>query len=177
MKIVAPAASRALIAGRLGFDPNHLTGMDEGETLAIGAVRVTAIASAHETVERDERGRCRFLGYVLRFGPWTVYHSGDTLLYEGLSETVGLFAVDLALLPINGRGRGVPGNMTASEAAWLARAIRAQWTIPCHYGMFAFNTVSPEGFREAALREGVPFTTLQCGQRWELCSRQPPNQL
>ncbi len=49
-------------------------------------IRFSGVASAHETVERDEQGRARFLGYVLQFGEWTLYHSGDTVRYTGMAE-------------------------------------------------------------------------------------------
>ncbi len=45
------------------------------------------------------------------------------------------------------------------------------------FGGAILNTVSLDGFREAALREGIPFTALQCGQGWEVRTAQSPNQL
>ncbi len=77
-----------------------------------------AVASAHETVERDEQGRCRYLGYIVRFGRWTIYHSGDTVRYDGMAETLETWNIDVALLPINGRApeRRVPGNLWDGEA-------------------------------------------------------------
>ena len=49
-------------------------------------------------------------------------------------------AVDLALLPINGRGKGVPGNFTFDEAVQLCQIAEIPYLIPHHFGMFAFNT-------------------------------------
>jgi L-ascorbate metabolism protein UlaG (beta-lactamase superfamily) len=103
---------------------------------------VSGIASAHEALERDERGRAKYLGYILQFGDWTIYHSGDTVRYEGMSEKLQHFRVDVALLPINGRAaeRRVPGNLFGREAAQLASDIGAKLVIPCHFDMFEFNT-------------------------------------
>jgi hypothetical protein len=36
--------------------------------ITAGPFTITAIASAHETIEYDADGACRYLGYVLRFG-------------------------------------------------------------------------------------------------------------
>ncbi len=168
LRVVVPEAVRDLAAARLGCDAGRLDGLDDGADLEAAGFRITAIASAHETVERDERGRCRFLGYVLRFGRWTLYHAGDTVPYPGLAERLRSFRPDVAILPINGRGpeRGVPGNLDGPEAAGLARAARAAVVIPCHYEMFAFNTVSPEAFRAEAERLGQPAAVLRAGQRW-----------
>ena len=128
------------MAERLGCDPDWPLGLDAGETTTAGAFTLTAVPAAHETFERDEQGRHRFLGFVARCGPWTIYHSGDTVRYAGMAETLRPFAVDVALLPINGRApeRRVAGNLDGREAADLARAIGAGVVIPCHYDMFAF---------------------------------------
>jgi L-ascorbate metabolism protein UlaG (beta-lactamase superfamily) len=74
----------------------------------------------------------------------------------------------LALLPINGRdsARGVPGNFTAEEAAQLGKQMRAGLVIPCHYQMFEFNTVSPEGFARAAQELGQNDRILNAGSAW-----------
>jgi hypothetical protein len=49
-----------------------------------------------KTVERDEQGRANFLGYVLQFGEWTVYHGGDTIRYPGMAEKLLTFGVHVA---------------------------------------------------------------------------------
>ena len=66
------------------------------------------------------------MGYVVRFGRWTVYHSGDTVLYDGMVERLGAERIDVALLPINGRApeRRVAGNLNGPEAAALAHSAR-----------------------------------------------------
>jgi L-ascorbate metabolism protein UlaG (beta-lactamase superfamily) len=47
-------------------------------------------------------GNSKFMGYVIEFGKWKVYHSGDTVWFDELVEILKPFAPDLALLPING---------------------------------------------------------------------------
>ncbi|MDX1565693.1 MAG: MBL fold metallo-hydrolase, partial [Phycisphaeraceae bacterium] len=113
-------------------------------------------------------GRCRFMGFVARFGEWAVYHSGDTMLYEGMADLLAPFRVDLALLPINGRRpeRRVAGNLWGDEAAQLARDIGAGMAIPCHYDMFEFNTESPQQFIEACEKIDQPCQVLENGGRW-----------
>ena len=172
VRLVGPEANRALIADRLGIDAGTLAGVDDGTTAEAAGFRLTGIAAAHETVERDERGRCRFLGYVIRFGPWTLYHSGDCVPYDGLAERVRERArggrIDVALLPINGRApeRRVAGNFDGPEAARLARDVGAAVVIPMHYEMFAFNTASPDALVAEAERIGQRCRVLRCGERW-----------
>jgi L-ascorbate metabolism protein UlaG (beta-lactamase superfamily) len=169
LRLVIPEANRAFVAERLGIDPGVPIGVEDGTSVEIEGVRFSGVASAHETVERDEHGRAKFLGYVLQFGGWTIYHSGDTVRYPAMSEKLKPFGVDVALLPINGRApeRRVPGNLSGPEAAQLAKDIGAGLVIPCHYDMFEFNTASPDEFVRACKRLGQACRVLRCGERWE----------
>jgi L-ascorbate metabolism protein UlaG (beta-lactamase superfamily) len=99
-----------------------------------------------------------------------IYHSGDTVMFPGMVERLRPYAVDLALLPINGRSpqRRVAGNLDGIEAARLAHAIGARWVVPCHYEMFEFNTASPAPFAAECARLGQPHAVLRAGERWTL---------
>jgi L-ascorbate metabolism protein UlaG (beta-lactamase superfamily) len=107
---------------------------------------------------------------IVQIGKLILYHSGDCVLYDGLVERLTKWKIDLALLPINGRDpmRDVPGNFNAEEAVRLGKAIHARLVVPCHYEMFEFNTVSPEGFKQTALELNQPHKILQCGERLDL---------
>jgi len=163
MKIVVPEANRQFVADRLTIDPDRPLGLRDGESVSVGKFTITAVPAAHEELSPS------YLGYIVQFGPWTVYHSGDTLLYEGIVERLQQFSIDVALLPINGRAaeRRVPGNLNAREAAELGKAIGARHVIPCHYEMFTFNTADPREFTEAAKAVGQPYRVLRCGERWD----------
>ena len=169
LKLIIPEANRAFVADRLKIDPAKLTGVDDGSCVEIFGIRFLGIASAHETVDCDENGRAKFLGYVLQFGNWTIYHSGDTLRYESMVEKLQRFKIDVALLPINGRSaeRRVPGNLFGREAAQLARDVGAKLVIPCHFEMFEFNTASPDEFIAQCRRLGQPFKVLRCGEQYQ----------
>jgi len=168
LKLVVPEANRAFVAERLKIDPAIPIGVDDGTSIELSGIKFSGVASAHETVDRDERGRARYLGYVLQFGGWSVYHSGDTVRYEGMAEKLRPFDVDVALLPINGRARErrIPGSLFGREAAQLAKDIEAKLVIPCHYEMFEFNTASPEEFIQECARLDQPFKVLRCGEQW-----------
>ena len=64
------------------------------------------------------------LGYLIRFGRWTIYHAGNCSLYEGLAERLRPFNVSVALLPIGEE------NFSAAQAAQLASDIGAAWLVP-----------------------------------------------
>ena len=168
LKIVVPEANREFAADRLGVEPSSLVGVDAGASVECAGFELHAVPAAHDELERDDEGRYRFLGYVVRFGRYTVYHSGDTLLYDGLSDRLGAWSIDVALLPINGRApeRRVAGNLWGHEAASLAREIGAQVVIPCHYDLFTFNTATPEEFVAECERLGQAHRVLEAGERW-----------
>jgi L-ascorbate metabolism protein UlaG (beta-lactamase superfamily) len=155
-RFVVPRASLDEAQRRIGVDHERLIALDAGEGVApFDGCRVTAICAAHETLERSAEGWHRFLGYVLELGAAKLYHSGDTIPFDGLAEEVAAHAPDIALLPVNGRraeltAAGIAGNLTLSEAIDLAGAIGAGHMIGHHYGMFAFNTAPPEAIDQAA---------------------------
>ena len=173
VKLLVPEANRDFVADRLKIDPATLVGVDDGSMIELSGIRFSGVAAAHETVERDEHGRVKALGYVLQFGDWSLYHSGDTVRYEGMAERLRPFAIDVALLPINGRApeRRVPGNLSGAEAAELAHDIGAKLVIPCHFDMFEFNTATPDAFVETCRRLGQAFRVLRCGERFDSGAR------
>lgn len=168
LTVVVPTANREFAADRLGVDPKRLTEGDAGESVECGHFRLHAVPAAHEKIDRDSAGRCHFIGIVAEFGPWAVYHSGDTVRYEEMVETLSAWSIDVAILPINGRApeRRVAGNLWGREAAELAHDIGARMVIPCHYDMFEFNTATPEEFTSRAKQLGQPHQVLQLGERF-----------
>lgn len=169
-KLLIPRANRSFVLERLGKIESRLVEVDASESVSAGGVVFHGIAAAHNTVERDERGRCRFLGYVAQLDGKNIYHSGDTLVHDGLVTALKPFRVDVALVPINGNEpeRRVAGNMDGREAARLAREIDARLAIPHHFDMFEFNTASPDEFVAECRRLGQEFRTLRNGEGMDL---------
>jgi L-ascorbate metabolism protein UlaG (beta-lactamase superfamily) len=170
LTLLVSEANRRFAADRLQVSPERLTGLIEGRPRSFGPFTFQAVPAAHEALEMDENGHYKFIGLVIRVGPWTLYHSGDTVRYEGMVKQLRQWPIDLAFLPINGRdpARGVAGNLSGIEAVELAQAIGVRLVIPCHYEMFQFNTVSPETFIAVAETMGQPYRLLKCGERYSL---------
>jgi L-ascorbate metabolism protein UlaG (beta-lactamase superfamily) len=168
--LLIPRANLDFVLERLGPVKPRLVQVEAGESVRAEQFEFTGIPAAHNMVERDEQGRCRFLGYVATVGALKVYHSGDTLFHDGLVPALRPFAVDIALLPINGNKpeRRVAGNLNGIESARLAQAIGAHLVIPHHFDMFAFNTESPDEFETECQRLGQAFRTLQNGEGIDL---------
>ena len=168
MEIVVPASQQQFAAERLQLDAGRLQSLDAGQQLTLGHFTLHAVPAAHDELERDDQGRYEFLGYVVTFADWSIYHSGDTLLYDGLLDALRPFDLDLAMLPINGRAaeRRVAGNLWGREAAWLAERADIDILVPCHYDMFTFNTETPDELLREAAALGRAVTVLECGQRY-----------
>ena len=167
MRLIVPAANLAFAEERVGMAPERLIPVDASDSFAHAGFELHAIPAAHNELEQDQHSRFKFLGYVATFGPFAVFHSGDTLRYPMMTSWLMDWPIDLALLPINGNQpeRRVAGNLDGREAAQLARDIKARLVIPCHYDMFEFNTASPELFEQTCRELGQPFKTLQAGER------------
>jgi L-ascorbate metabolism protein UlaG (beta-lactamase superfamily) len=168
LKFIIPEANRSFVTERLSIDALRPIGLNDGGSAYASGFEIIGVTSAHETIDRDESGRSKYLGYVIRFGEWTIYHSGDTVLFPGMVEQLRKFKIDVALLPINGAdpARRVAGNLNGTEAARLAHQIGARVVIPCHYEMFEFNTASPHEFTLECRRAGQNYRVLRCGERF-----------
>ena len=122
---------------------------------------LTLVSSAQRVRQgKAPPGHHLFLGYVIRGAAGTLWHSGDCVPFDGLVEEVAPLFPDIALLPVNGRRAelrsGVPGNFTVAEAIDITDRIGASYLVAHHYGMFDFNTVSPEVIDEMAGRRQRP---------------------
>jgi L-ascorbate metabolism protein UlaG (beta-lactamase superfamily) len=170
LQLLIPEANRAFVAERLGCDPQWPLGISDDQPRQVGPFHFQAVPAAHNTIDRDEQGRLKYLGLVVSFGPYRVYHSGDTLWYDGMVELLRPLAVDVAFLPINGNRpeRRVAGNLDYAEAAHLGREIGAKLTVPHHYDMFAFNTEDPTKFVAEALALGTPHRVMRLGEGIEV---------
>ena len=163
---IIPEANRAFVAERVKCDIDFPIGLTDGKQITIGDFTFTGVPAKHNEIERDEQGNCKFMGYVIQFGRWTVYHSGDTLWFDGMADLLKPYYVDLALLPINGNDpvRGVAGNLDCCEAAQLAKEMSAACVIPCHYDMFTFNTADINDFVKACESIDQPYKVLRGGE-------------
>ncbi|HUS36367.1 MAG TPA: MBL fold metallo-hydrolase [Verrucomicrobiae bacterium] len=166
--LLVPEANREFVANRLKCPLEFPIGVDAGQSITTNGFTIHGVPAAHEKIDRDEAGRCQYMGYVIQFGPWTIYHSGDTILYDEMVETLSNWPIDLALLPINGAApeRRVAGNLDGREAATLAHNITARMVIPCHFEMFEFNTASPDEFVATCKKLGQSHRVLRAGERW-----------
>jgi L-ascorbate metabolism protein UlaG (beta-lactamase superfamily) len=170
IRFIIPEANRDFVANRVSCERDFPIGLNDGRSATVDEFIFHGIPARHNEIERDEQGNCKYMGYVIEFGKWKIYHSGDTLWFPELVDLLKAFPVDVALLPINGNdpARGVAGNLNSKEAVELGKDISAGWVIPCHYDMFSFNTVDVKEFIKVAEDADQPYKVLQGGGYFRL---------
>lgn len=153
LKFIIPADVFPQVQKATQIAADRFVGLTDGTSVTIGDVKITAIPSAHEFLDRNpQTGNYPYLGYIIEGNGVRIYHAGDTCVYEGMLDRLRRFCpLDAVMLPINGRdarrlGGNCIGNMTFQEAADLAGAIRPRLSIPAHFDMFKGNTENPQLF-------------------------------
>ncbi|NJO25445.1 MAG: MBL fold metallo-hydrolase [Bacteroidia bacterium] len=164
---IIPEANREFVAERIKCKNDFPRGLNDRRSVKVDEFTFHGIPAKHNEIERDEQGNCRYMGYVIEFGNYKIYHSGDTLWFDELIELLKPFKLNAAILPINGNDPAgkVAGNLNCSEAAVLGKAIGAKYVIPCHYDMFTFNTADVNDFIAEAEKVQQPCQVLKGGQR------------
>lgn len=163
---VVPALLKEEVSKDLEIPTGRFYGVEDGQTIHLNGISISGIASAHEFLDRDEAsGSYPYLGYIIQADGLTLYHSGDTCIYDGLAAKIKAYApLDAVFLPINGRDAaryrtGCIGNMTFQEAVDLTGTLCPGVAVPGHYDMFLFNSEDPQKYAAylEAKYPGIPY--------------------
>lgn len=121
-----------------------------GETVAVGAVRVTAGAARHNGARYGlDRWRAAANMYLLAYAHAACFFAGDTALTPAaprlVREELGAQPLDLALLPVGHaawwkRGLFRRGHLTPADALALFEHLAARFLVPYHWGTFEHLT-------------------------------------
>ena len=171
-----------------GIAPDRVVGVQPGDDVELAGLRVRPVPAKHGVTMEDaygfgeelSGGLIRFLGYVVDAEGVRLYHAGDTIHYEGMESRLRDLAIDVGMLPINGRdpereARDIVGNLSEREAAWLAKAARFDLLITMHYDLFARNRGYPAHLVESVERDhpGVPVYVPPRDHPFVCASRRP----
>jgi L-ascorbate metabolism protein UlaG (beta-lactamase superfamily) len=162
---VVPELLRASLIRDLALPRERVIGVDPRFPAVAAGIQIAAVPAAHELLDPDPAtGLYPCLGYILTIDGFTIYHAGDTCIYEGMQALLRQWRIDLAFLPINGRdaqrlAANCIGNMTYQEAVDLAGALRPGMVVPTHFEMFASNSENPQLFADYL---HVKYPGLRC---------------
>jgi L-ascorbate 6-phosphate lactonase len=163
-----PMATEKLTAS--GVAPERVVSVARGDEVRVGDITITAVFARHVFGLEPTPDA---VGYVIKVGDKTIYHSGDTEYdCQILEDTKG---VDVALICIN----GTTGNMNVHEAALLAWQQGARTSIPTHYGLWHDKdygegaTIDPEVFTDTLHRldKDRDVRVIEAGRRYVIDER------
>ncbi len=136
--IVVPEGVGSLVK-RCGFgEVSEMRCWDRWES-DCGGLEVVFTPAQHWGARLVHDTHRQFGGYVIRSGRGTsIYHAGDSAMFDGFADIGERFDIDVALLPIGAysapSGREV--HMNPEEALAAYETLGAQWMVPMHYGTF-----------------------------------------
>jgi len=166
-KFFAPHVARERMLG-LFVNESNLYLMRGEDNVEFDHLKVYAIPAAHSKLTLDKNNGYHFLSYIIEVDGLTIFHAGDTILYEGQTDYFKDISIDVAFLPINGRQPdelNFEPNFTIDEAIGFAQEIKAKMVIPMHYDMYTLNTANVADFVSKAdgkidykvAQIGIPF--------------------
>lgn len=138
-RLIAAGLSPDLVPGGIGFNI--------GGSIEVGGARVTMTQAFHTSDSGAPAG------YIITLpGGFTIYHAGDTGIFQSMALLGEIYPIDLALLPIGGFF-----TMDAFQAAHAARLLKAKTVTPMHWGTFPVLASTPDEFM-VRLQETAPGT-------------------
>ena len=96
-KFIIPEANRDFVSDRVKCKKEFPIGLNEGVSVTVDEFMFHGIRAKHNEVEKDENGNCKFLGYVIEFGEYRIYHSGDTLWFDEMVGLLKPFTLDRSI--------------------------------------------------------------------------------
>lgn len=175
-KFVVPKLLIDELSDNLNISKNRFIGLNDGLSIIEKDIKISAIPAAHEFLDQDAISRCYpYLGYIIEGNGCTIYHSGDTCIYEGIYLKLRQWNnFDVMFIPINGRDAkryraNLIGNMTYQEAVDLVGTIKPGLVVPGHYEMFDENSENPLLFTDYL---DVKYPGIRCwiGNHGEMVS-------
>lgn len=133
-------------------------GMNIGGNLLYEGISVTMTQAFHSTATGAP------CGYIIKLEDGTtIYHAGDTGLFDSMKIFGELYKIDVALLPI-----GSVFTMDPLQAAWAVKMISPKKVIPMHYKTFPILIQDPKEFVDLTRQEApnVEVVVLNPGQEY-----------
>ena len=133
-------------------------GMNIGGSATIDGITITMTQAFHSSETGSPSG------YIIKLEDGTtIYHAGDTGIFESMRLLGELYSIDLALLPI-----GSAFTMDPYQAAKALTLLKPKRVIPMHYKTFPILEQSADSFVELAKKEApeVEVVVLQPGEEY-----------
>jgi L-ascorbate metabolism protein UlaG (beta-lactamase superfamily) len=147
------------LVGLIGAEKGN--GANAGGTVQVKDVRIHLVSAVHSSgFGTDPKAPPQYggspLGFVLEFqgGP-TLYHAGDTDVFQDMALIAERYRPTVAMLPIGGHF-----TMDPQGAALAARLLRVKTVVPMHFGTFPVLAGTPDQLSAALKKSGATATML-----------------
>jgi L-ascorbate metabolism protein UlaG (beta-lactamase superfamily) len=132
--------------------------MNIGGNLVYEGISVTMTQAFHSSATGSP------CGYIIRLEDGTtLYHAGDTGLFDTMRTFGELYPIDVAMLPI-----GSVFTMDPLQAARAVRLLSPKKVIPMHFKTFPILVQDASGFMDLVGKEapGVEIVSLNPGEEY-----------
>ncbi|MFL5321512.1 MAG: metal-dependent hydrolase [Myxococcaceae bacterium] len=145
------------LVGLIGAE--HSNGMNIGGTVKVKDATISLVMAVHSSGYGQDPKNPQYggpaLGYIVKIdnGP-TLYHAGDTDVFDEMSLIAERYHPTVAMLPIGGHF-----TMDPQGAALAAKLLKVKTVYPMHYGTFPVLTGTPDELKAAA-KKTAPGVTI-----------------
>ncbi len=161
--VVAPETA-AKLQSEMGLSADNIIfggyGMNIGGSAEIKGITITMTQAFHSSATANPAG------FIIKLEDGkTIYHAGDTGIFESMRLLGELYNIDLALIPI-----GSVFVMDPYQAAHSLRLLKPKKAIPMHYKTFPILEQNADRFVELAkqIAPEVEVIVLEPGQTYTL---------
>ena len=162
--LVAAPETAAKFQSQMGIPAEKVIfwgyGMNIGGSAEVKGITVTMVQAFHSSETASPAG------YIVKLeNGVTVYHAGDTGIFESMRLLGELYKLDVALLPMGG-----VFTMDSFQASKALKLLRPKIAIPMHYKTFPILEQDASRFVELAQKEApeVKVVVLEPGQEYSL---------
>jgi L-ascorbate metabolism protein UlaG (beta-lactamase superfamily) len=130
---------------------SSITELDYWKTTKVGDLKITFVPTKHWGARFIHDTYRQFGAYLIQYADQTIFHCGDSSMFDGFADIGKHADIDVAIMPIGAyrapSGRAV--HMNPEEAIEAADMMGANHLIPMHYGTFPLGG---EPIQEPAIR-------------------------
>jgi L-ascorbate metabolism protein UlaG (beta-lactamase superfamily) len=162
--LVAMVETARRFQSELGLPANNVVyggrGMNIGASAQIAGITITMTQAFHSSRTASAAG------YIMKLEDGTtIYHAGDTGIFESMRLLAELYKPGVALLPI-----GSVYTMDSVQAAWATKLLKPKIVIPMHYKGLPVLEQDASRFVQLVAKEApeVEVVVLEPGQEYWL---------
>jgi len=157
-KVFATYDLEAYLANEYKIDWDKFIPANVGGYVDFNGIKLALTKAVHSSEHSDPTG------VIINGDGITIYHAGDTGIFEDMRLIGELFKPDYTLLPIGGRF-----TMDPQQAAIAVEMLKPRkYAIPIHYNTWDLIKVDPNEFVREVNKRGYKTLLLQPGQSVEL---------